>query len=131
MNNLHWQSSGIRVLLRKYYIAISDTLTGSFLDVFFLLSAAILWELHENPRRKDWVTKRVHRNIFLRHIIFFDCTTFFIYHFCCFLRPLSLSLPKWRFCWMASLKIRNITMKCILCDDIMSERSKIWNSLAI
>ena len=50
MNNLHWQTSRIRVLLRKYYIAISDTQIGSFLDVFFLLSASILWELHENPK---------------------------------------------------------------------------------
>ena len=128
MNNLHWQTSRFRVLLRKYYIAISDTQTGSFLDVFFLLSASILWELHENPKIE---LQKKHRNICLRHIIFLDCTTFFICHFCCFLRLLSLSLRKWRFCWIASLKIRNITMKCILCDDIMSEWSKIWNSLAI
>ena len=57
INNPHWQSSGIIVILRKYYIAISDTLVGSFLDVFFLLFAVIFSELHVKPRRKDWVTE--------------------------------------------------------------------------
>ena len=38
------------MLLRKFYIVISDTLVGSFLDVFFLLLAVIVSELHEKPR---------------------------------------------------------------------------------
>ena len=49
--------------MRKYYIVISDTLVGSFLDVFFLLLAVILSELREKPRKKDWVTEKVHRRI--------------------------------------------------------------------
>ena len=40
----------------KYYIVILDTLVSSFLDILFLLLAVILSELHEKPRRKDWVT---------------------------------------------------------------------------
>ena len=58
INNPHWQSSGIIIFLCKYYIVISDTLVGSFLDVLFLLLAVILSELHEKPRRKDWVTEK-------------------------------------------------------------------------
>ena len=38
----------------------------------------------------------------------------------------SLPLLKWRTCWMAPTKIYNIAMGGILCDNIMSERSKIW-----
>ena len=58
INNPHWQSSGIIIFLCKYYIVISDTLVGSFLDMLFLLLAVILSELHEKPRRKDWVTEK-------------------------------------------------------------------------
>ena len=53
INNPHQQSSGILIFLCKYYIVISDTLVGSFLDMLFLLLAVILSELHEKPRRKD------------------------------------------------------------------------------
>ena len=58
INNPHWQSNRILVFLCKYYIVISDTLVGSFLDVLFLLLAVILSERHEKPRRKDWVTEK-------------------------------------------------------------------------
>ena len=58
INNPHWQSSEIIILLCKYYIVISDKLAGSFLDVLFLLLAGILSELHEKPRRKDCVTEK-------------------------------------------------------------------------
>ena len=58
INNPHWQSSGILIFLCKYYIVISDTLVGSFLDVLFLLLAVILSELCEKPRRKEWVTEK-------------------------------------------------------------------------
>ena len=57
-NNPHWQSSRIIIFLWKYYIVISDTLVGSFLDVLFWLLAVILSELHERPRRKDWVSEK-------------------------------------------------------------------------
>ena len=53
INNPHWQSSGLLIFLCKYYIVISNTLGGSFLDMLFLLLAVILSELHEKPRRKD------------------------------------------------------------------------------
>ena len=37
---------------------IRDTPVGCFLDVLFLLLAVVLSELHEKPRRKDWVTEK-------------------------------------------------------------------------
>ena len=39
-------------------LVIADALVGSFLDVLFLLLAVILSELHEKPRRNDWVTEK-------------------------------------------------------------------------
>ena len=42
----------------KYYIVISDTLLGSFLDGLFLLFAAILSELSWETKKKDWVTEK-------------------------------------------------------------------------
>ena len=58
INKPHWQSSGILIFLRKYYVVISDTQVGSFLDVLFLLLVVILSKLYEEPRRKDWVTEK-------------------------------------------------------------------------
>ena len=58
INNPHCQSSEIIIFLSKYYIVISDTLLGSFLDVLFLLLAVILSELREEPRKKDLVTAK-------------------------------------------------------------------------
>ena len=43
--------TGILIFLCKYYIDISETLVGSFLELLFLLLAAVLSELHEKPRR--------------------------------------------------------------------------------
>ena len=59
INNPHWQSGVIIIFLCKYYIAISDALVGSFLDVLFLLLAVILSGFLEKPRRnKDLVTEK-------------------------------------------------------------------------
>ena len=58
INNPHWQSGGI-IILWKYYIAISSTMVGSFLDVLFLSLVVTLSGTHEKPRRiKDWVTEK-------------------------------------------------------------------------
>ena len=46
-------------IFMQYYIVISGTLVGSFLDVSLLLIAVILTGPHEKPRKnKDWVTER-------------------------------------------------------------------------
>ena len=37
---------------------ISDTPVRCFLDVLFLLLAVVLSDLHEKPRRKDWVIEK-------------------------------------------------------------------------
>ena len=48
----------IITFLCQYYIIISDTLVGSFLDGVFLLLDVILLDLHEKLRKnKDWVTE--------------------------------------------------------------------------
>ena len=101
INNPHWQSSGILIFLRKFCIVISDTLVGSFLNVQFLLLAAILSELHEKPRRKDRVTEKSTSKNLCWGYHFFDCTlsflfvAFFVY---------SLPLPNWRSCGMTPIK---------------------------
>ena len=94
--NRHWQSSGILIFLCKYYIVLSDAVVGFFLDVVFLLLAVILLELHEKPRRKDWVTKKV---TFVDWTLSFLCifvASFFVY---------SLHITKRSTCAMAAAKI--------------------------
>ena len=132
INKPHRQSGGIIIFLCKYYIVISDKLVGSFLDVLFLLLAVILWGRHEKTRtKKDWVTGNVPgkfvwgTSIFWLHALLYMslwslCVAFLVY---------SLPLLKWCTWWMAPIKIHNIAMGGILCDDIMNERSKIWKSL--
>ena len=98
INNPHWQSSGIIIFLCKYYIVISDTLVGSFLNVLFLL-LAVISELHEKPKGiKIELQKKVQRKICVRDITFLTArlpmlffVAFFVY---------TLPLPKWRTCWM-------------------------------
>ena len=68
----------------KYYIVISDTLGGSFLDVLFLLLAVTLSELQVKPRRKDWVSKKIYRKI-VRGISFLTALPPFYVILCCFL----------------------------------------------
>ena len=129
MNNPHWQSNGITIFLCKY-IVISDTLGGSFFDVFFLLLAVILSVLHEKPSsNKDSVTKKSTEKNLCEGRAFFDHTPSFL--LCHLLSSFTPSLSKGHTCWMTPIKIHNIPTGGILCDDIMSERSKIWKSLAI
>ena len=45
--------------------------TGKLLSLFLFLTAVILLELYEKPRRKDRVTKKVYRRICVRDITFF------------------------------------------------------------
>ena len=117
--------------MNKYYIVISNKLVGSFLDVLFLSLAVILSELHQKPRRKDLVTaKNTQKNLCEGHH-FFDCTSSFLCHFLLLSSSTPFPLPKWCTCLMFLIKIRNIAVGGIPCDDIMSERSKMWNSLAI
>ena len=104
INNPHWQNSEIIIFLCKYDIVISEILVGSFLDVLFCLLTVILSEFHEKPRRKVWVTEKIHRRICVRDIIFWNCTPSFLCHsllrslssksllFVCFLCLLLISL---------------------------------------
>ena len=130
INNPHWQSSGILIFLCKYYIVISDTLVGSFLDVLFLLLAVILPELHEKPRRKNWITEKSPWKNLLKEYYFFDCTPSILCLFVAFF-VYSFPLSNWLTCEMAPIKIYSIVMGGILCDDIMSKLSKTWKSPTI
>ena len=81
INNPHCQSSGIIIFMSKYYIVISVTLAGPFLDVLFLLFAVILSGLHEKTRRNiDWVTEKKYREEFGWGDYFFDYTSSFLCH---------------------------------------------------
>ena len=89
-NNPYWQSSGIIILLCKYSIVLSDTLTGSWM-CFSGCSLQYYWRV----MRHDWVTgrlsywKKVHKRICLRNITFLaayspSCVIFvtvFVYSF--------------------------------------------------
>ena len=78
----------------KYDIVISDIPVGSFLDVLFFLPTVILSELHERPRRKDWVTEKSTQEFVWGESLFWLNTllsmsfsvTFFVF---------SLTLPNW------------------------------------
>ena len=104
INNSHQQSSGILIFLCKYHIVISDTLIGTFLDVLFLLLAVILLELHEKPKRKVELQKKVHRSICVRDITFLSALLSILCLFAAFF-VYSLSLSKWHTCEMAAIKI--------------------------
>ena len=123
INNPHWQSSRIIIFFCKYDIAISETLVGSFLDVIFS-------ELHEKPRRKDKSQKKVHGRICVRLSLLWLNALLSISFFVAFF-AYSIPILKWCTCWVAPIKIYNIEMVGILCDDTMSEQSKIWKYYAI
>ena len=57
INNPFWQSSGIIIIMCKFYIVISGKLIGPWMCFLFL--AVILSGLHENPRRKDYRKKYI------------------------------------------------------------------------
>ena len=125
-----WESSGIIILLFKYDSDISHPLVGSILNVLLLLLALILTELHEERRKnKDWVIeKRLKKNLCDGHH-FFDYTPSFLCHF--FVDFFVYFPPLSQVMYFLNGPVNDISMDGILCNDIMSERSKMWKSLAI
>ena len=105
------------------YIVISDTLVASFLDVFVLTLGLIFSEFHVNLGSKDSVFEKRNR-ICVCDETFLTARPPFYVILCCCLRLLpspcfpSDVLTQWLY-------------GDVLCDDIMSKRSKIWKSLAI
>ena len=115
INNPHWQRSGIIKFFYKYYIVIGDTLAVFFLDVLFLLLAGILSELYEKlTKNKDWITKKKYREEFVWVTSLLWLHAHLSMSF--LLLSLSTSLPKWRSCWMAPIKIHDIAIGGILCN---------------
>ena len=125
INSPHWQSSGILIFLCKYYIVISDTLVYSFLDALFLLLAVILSELHEKPRRKDWVTEKKYIEEFVWGISLFLLHALFSMSFCLFVAFFVYFLPlsKWCACGMTSTKIY-ILLWVVFCVMISWENGR-------
>ena len=130
INSPHWQSSAILLFLRKYYIVISHTVAGSFLDVFFSLLAVILSELREKPKRKDWVTEKSTQKNLCEGYHFFWPHALLSMSFCCFLRVLH---PPSQVTYLQNdpYKDKYFAMGGILCDNITSKRLKIWKSPTI
>ena len=63
INKPCWESSGIKIILCKYW--------NRLLGVFFWLVTVIVSELHENPRKKKVeLQKKVRRSICVRDITF-------------------------------------------------------------
>ena len=132
INNPHWEVSGIIIFLRKYYIVISDALGGfSFGCVLFVARCNIIRALSETKKeqrfsyRENYIEEFVWGTstlFWLPVLLFMSFVAFFVD---------SLPLPKWRTCWMTSIKIHDIPTGGILCDDIMSKRSNKWKSLTI
>ena len=88
INNPHWQSKGNIIFLCKYYIVISDTLVGSFLDVLFLLLAVTLSASCETKKECLSFKEIIQKNLCDGHR-FFDCTPYFL----CNSLLLSWSIP--------------------------------------
>ena len=115
------------------------TLTKYFKYTGRLFLGCALLLAHCNIIRASWETKKErlgHRKKYIKEfvrgtLLFWLYALLYLYIiFCCFLR-LLFPLPKWRTCWIAPIKIYDNAMVGILCNDNMSERSKIWQSLAI
>ena len=109
INNPDWQSGGIIIFLCKYLCYFRYT------DRHFFGCAR--FDACCNITRATWETKKEWFHALLSMSLFM---LFFVY---------SLPLSEWRTCWMFPIKIYSVAMEGILCDDIMSERSKIWKSL--
>ena len=126
----HWQSSGILIFLHKYCIVISDAMVYSLLDALFLLLSVILSELHEEPRRKDWVTEKKYIEEFVWGISLFWLLALLSMYFCWFL---CLLPPTFQVTCLRNgpYKDIHIAMGGILCDDIVRKRSKIGKSPTI
>ena len=64
ISNPYWQVVELKYCSANImFLDISDTLVGSFLDMFFLLLAGILSDLHKNREWKIESQKKVHRRI--------------------------------------------------------------------
>ena len=110
INNPHWQSSRIIIILCNYDIAIRAS-----------------WETKKErlSHRKKYIEAFVW-GLSLLWLNALLSMSFFVAFFVD-----SLPLLKWCTCWMAPIKIHNIAMVGILPDDTMSKLSKTWQSLAI
>ena len=78
--------------------------------------------MRNQERMKLELQEKDHRRICVSDIIFFTTRLPFYVIFCCFVLLLS---PPSQLMYLLNGSIHDISMNGILCDDIMSERSKI------
>ena len=89
---IYRQNSGIVIFLCKNYMSSYLRYIYRLLDEIFL-SLAVISELYEEPRRKYWVSEKVHRKIFVRHITILAASPpFCVIFYCFFVYSLSLSI---------------------------------------
>ena len=125
------------VLICQFYLNTSNShfrYTGSpFLGCAFFVACCNIsrtsWETKKNLKIE--LQKKVHRRICVRDITFLIAQPLFYMSLFVAFFMYSFLLPKRHTCWMSPIKIHNIAMGGILCYDIMTERSKVWKSLAI
>ena len=113
----------------KYYLVTSVTVVGSFFNVLFLLLAVMLSKLYEEPRRKDWVTKKSTYKTLCEGYTLFWLHAFPSMFFYCFLPLLPPASLVTHFRNGPYEDIYCYGWYSVWCDDIMNERSKIWKSL--
>ena len=102
-----------------------------FRYTFRLFLECVLFVGHCNIIKASWETKKERLSYRKKYIEgFVRGTSLFWLHvllsmsFFVAFPVYSLPLPKWRTCWMSHIKIHNIAMVGILCDDTMSELPK-------
>ena len=126
INNQHWPSSEILMFLCKYCTVISETLVGS---------RCALFVARLNTIRTSWETKKERSSYnktyieeFMLGISLFWLHALLSMSFYCFLRllPPSSQVMSLR---NDAYKDTYIAMGGILCDDIISKRSKLWKSI--
>ena len=125
LNNPYWQSSGIIFFLVQIWYGYFRYTVRLFLGCALLLA-------HSNISRASWETKKERFSYRKKYIWEFAWGTslFWLHAFLSMSLSVAffvffLPLPKEATCWMTPIKIHNIAMVGILCDDTMSEQSKI------
>ena len=71
----------------------------------------------ENKKKKSSYRKKYIEE-FMKGILFFWLRVLRSMSFCVAFFVFSLPFPNWHTCWMVPIKIHNITMVSILCDDM-------------
>ena len=123
-HNPHWH-----IFVQIFYSYFRYTVRHSLGCTLFVASCNIIratWET-KKEQRLSYRKKKIEE--FVWELPLFWLQAFFSMSLFIAFFIWTLPLSKWRTCWIVPIKIHHIAMEGILCDDIISERSKIWKSL--